>query len=413
MNIAFYHNLPSGGAKRAVFEMIRGLSKRGHRIWEYAPKTESAERNFMSLSDYCEKSIFFDSHQLQPVERWIPLITPYLNLAILIANFTRIDRMSRYAAKVIDAHEPDVVFVHDCMIAGPPHILPYLHSATVYYCHHGLRTYSQLTQTEKKNHKSVGHSSFGHVKSQYYTQAGRIGDFFRLQTEHRNIRAADYVWTNSCHSRERIYAMHGVDSKVVRLGVDTDRFRPLNLPRADYLLAVGGLQPFKGYRFLLGSLARIPRSQRPHLIIAANAEDSDYRGEIIEMAKHLNVSMEIRKIWNDDVLVDLYNRAIVLVYTPVMEALGLAALEAMACGTAVVAVREGGIRETVVEGRTGILSDRDENEFAAALVSAINNKDLIQEMGKAGSIEVQQHWQWDGAIEHIERALERVVAGSK
>ena len=56
---------------------------------------------------------------------------------------------------------------------------------------------------------------------------------------------------------------------------------------------------------------------------------------------------------------DLYNSAKAVVYAPMMEPFGLVAIEAMACGTPVVGVKEGGLRESIIDGHNGLLIDRD------------------------------------------------------
>ena len=65
----------------------------------------------------------------------------------------------------------------------------------------------------------------------------------------------------------------------------------------------------------------------------------------------------------DEELVILYNKAKLVVYTPYMEPFGLVPLEAMSCGTPVVGVNEGGVMETVLNGKTGILVERNVNNI--------------------------------------------------
>ncbi len=63
-------------------------------------------------------------------------------------------------------------------------------------------------------------------------------------------------------------------------------------------------------------------------------------------------------------LVLLYNKANLVVYTPYQEPFGLVPLESMSCGTPVVGVNDGGVMETVTNGKTGILTERDTKIFA-------------------------------------------------
>jgi len=70
-------------------------------------------------------------------------------------------------------------------------------------------------------------------------------------------------------------------------------------------------------------------------------------------------------------LIERYRRAALCLLTSRLEPLGLTAMEAAACGTPVVAVCEGGYRETVVDGTTGLLADRDPEALGAATVGGI------------------------------------------
>jgi starch synthase len=86
----------------------------------------------------------------------------------------------------------------------------------------------------------------------------------------------------------------------------------------------------------------------------------------------------------------------------VYEPLGIVNLEAMACETAVVASRVGGIPEVVVDGTTGLLVDYDEArpaEFEADLAAAVNrlagDPDLAARMGRAGRERAVADFGWD------------------
>src|SRR3990167_3028834 len=96
-------------------------------------------------------------------------------------------------------------------------------------------------------------------------------------------------------------------------------------------------------------------------------EDPSYAHRLEQMAKDLNVKLEIRRKPPEHELVQLYNEVTALVFLPNMEPFGLVALEAMACGAPVIGVREAGIRESVIDGTTGILVDRNSDDAGRAI----------------------------------------------
>lgn len=125
--------------------------------------------------------------------------------------------------------------------------------------------------------------------------------------------------------------------------------------RERHLLSVGELSPRKGYDFLVDSLGYIPAAQRPKLRIACNSVLTQEREYIKNLANEKGVVLEILTNLNTEMLKIEYNQAALCVYAPVDEPFGLVPLEAMACGTPVVAVGEGGVVESIVHERTGLL----------------------------------------------------------
>ena len=104
----------------------------------------------------------------------------------------------------------------------------------------------------------------------------------------------------------------------------------------------------------------------------------------------------------------LYRRASAFVYGAHHEALGLAPLEAMACATPVVAVAEGGVTETVVDGETGILTPRVPAVFGAQLESLLCDRARRAAYGEAARRHVEREWSWPVRA----GALEQVLAGA-
>jgi glycosyltransferase involved in cell wall biosynthesis len=176
----------------------------------------------------------------------------------------------------------------------------------------------------------------------------------------------------------------------------------------DYVLCVGSIIYSKGYRFLISALACIDAGKRPKLFIAANSRDHEEEKVVRSMALRLGVELHIEEITDDERLVQVYNQAKVFVYAPMQEALGMAPLEAMACSTPVVAVAEGGVRETVLDGVTGLLVKRDVNAFVDRLETLLWNDKKRLHMGQAGVEYVRKNWTWSRAVDRLESEFELV-----
>ena len=81
----------------------------------------------------------------------------------------------------------------------------------------------------------------------------------------------------------------------------------------------------------------------------------------------------------------------------------------MACGTPVVAVKEGGVRETVIHKKTGLLIDRDEELFAEAVTKMLSKEYKRYNMGKKSVETIQNFWTLDHAGERLLEHLNRVI----
>lgn len=397
MKIAIYHNLPSGGGKRALHEMTRRLAQR-HTVDVYTLSTADHE--------FCDLRPLVRRHHVTPFAPLRLARRPFgrLNQGIRVLDLYRVRQIQREVAHRIDAAGYDVVFAHNCQFAQSPAVLEFLSTPAAYYCAEPPRLLYEPA-----------------IPRPYttFSRAQQIGNWFDplpglyraalKRFDRRALRAARLVITNSAYSREALYRIYGVFARVGYLGVDIERFTPLNLPRENFVLSVGMLNPPKGFDFIIRSLALIDAAQRPALTLVGNAADQRERAYLENLARDLQVALQIKTHISDDELVRLYNTARLVIYTPIMEPFGFVPLEAMACGTAVVGVREAGVRESVVEGETGRLVDRDPVQLAAAIGALLDRPAEADRLGCNGRQRVETQWTWDAAVEKIEEYLRQTT----
>lgn len=393
MRIAIYHNLPSGGGKRALFQMTKGLVER-HDVDVYA--LSSADHEFCDLRPYARRHVVFPFAPLRAARR------PFgrLNQAIRIADLRRLGALQRGIASRIDAGSYDVLFAHSCRYGQSPALLPFLRTPSAYYCAEPPRwLYDPPIERPYERRPALGRllDAVDPLPGWYRRTLRRL--------DARNTRAATVVLTNSRFSRERLREIYGVAALPGRLGVDADLFRPARIPKRGNVFSVGELKPHKGFDFVIRSLARIDAIRRPTLAIACNAADPREHAYLRELAASLGVRVQVRPRVGDDELVRLYNEAAVTVYAPMMEPFGLVPLESMACGTPVIGVDEAGVRETVRHGESGLLVERDPASFARAIASLVADPGLRAEYGRRGRAHVEAEWSWDRSVRELEEHL--------
>jgi glycosyltransferase involved in cell wall biosynthesis len=235
-----------------------------------------------------------------------------------------------------------------------------------------------------------------------------------MREELDSVSAFDLILVNSAFSRETMLRSYGLESRVCYLGIDPNFFRPGPNGRKPYVVGLGGFQPHKGIATAIAALGSIPAEERPPLVWIGNVLDASYRSEMIELAELLGVVLETHQLVSDAELVRLVGEASLMIYTSHLEPFGLAPLEANACGTPVVAVAEGGVRETVQHELNGLLvPDRDPKALGAAVLKLLRNPAMARSMGERGRKLVSEAWTWEAAVSRLEDCLIEVDGARK
>lgn len=134
----------------------------------------------------------------------------------------------------------------------------------------------------------------------------------------------------------------------------------------------------------------------PRLLIAG---DGPARTELEQQAEGLGLAGCVRFLGQRQDRAELFAAADVLVLPSRREGLGVAALEAMAAGVAVLATRVGGLAEAVVDGRTGILVEAENvRGLAAAIGSLEADRRLVKRLGLGGPGRIREAYHTDGMV---------------
>ncbi len=402
MRIALYHNLPSGGAKRALLEITRRLAER-HEILVFT--LSSADHAFSDIRP------FVAEHRVYEFAPRPLYGSPFgrLNQAVRLDDLQRVGRLTAQIANDLERVGADVLFVHPCQFEKSPSLTTYARQMpSVYYCQEPLR---RLYEAEPKRPYDDSASARRTFLNKIDPLLYRYNAYLK-KLDRRNAQNADVVLVNSGFMQTAVNHIYQVQSQVSYLGVDVAWFRPLSLPKQPMLLSVGSLTPLKGFDFLIQALAAMPPAERLPLTIASNFQNPPEKAYLEQLADSLGVTLHLVGNVTDERLVELYNEATLTLYAPVREPFGLVALESMACGTPVVAVREGGTQETVRHEETGLLVERDAAQFAAAVRRLLGDAALRAAYGRCGRDHAVQNWNWDKAAATVEGYLETAVAAS-
>jgi glycosyltransferase involved in cell wall biosynthesis len=244
--------------------------------------------------------------------------------------------------------------------------------------------------------------------------------FTAMQT--RVARRLQRVITVSENSLKDIARDHQVDPArmaIVPVGVDVDLFRPLTdvEPVPGRLVTTASADvTMKGLRYLLEAVAKL-RTERPelHLVVigkrkAGGASDATIRSLGLEAAVEFVTGVPEHRI------IELYSEAQVAVVPSLYEGFSLPAIEAMACGTPVVATTGGAIPEVVGrDGDTALLVPPGDSEaLATRVATALDTPDLRATVGARGRQRVIDQWSWRHTAEKtVEQYRIRLAESSR
>ncbi|MEJ7707156.1 MAG: glycosyltransferase [Nocardioidaceae bacterium] len=166
------------------------------------------------------------------------------------------------------------------------------------------------------------------------------------------------------------------------------------------VMFVGRIQPLKAPDVVLKAAAELLR-RRPHLrdrlvvpiVGGPSGSGLDAPHSLVELAAELGIDDVVRFVppVEQSRLVDYYQAASVVVVPSYNESFGLVAIEAQACGTAVVAAKVGGLATAVVDGQTGILvQGHDPTDYARVISRLLADEKELELLGTAGAVHAAQ-----------------------
>lgn len=406
MKIAVWHNLPSGGGKRSLYYHVKGLLENGHKVESWCPPT--ADRSYMaSLGEIVTEHVVpFD---------WKPAVSA--NPMALWSNFSKkikaMEAHSRECAREMKSGGFDLLFANTCALFGAPSIGRYVDLPKVLFLQEpNRRLYEALPKLPwvapdpPSSFTELVASAPGFLKDLGKVQLLRA----QMREETNSAAAYDRILVNSLFSRESVLRAYGLDSKVCYLGVDTDFFRPLGVTREKFVVGLGSVCPAKGVQRAITAVASIPKEKRPEIMWLGNFSEEKYQKNIESLARDLDVKITFIMCPSQEKILDVLNRASLLIYTSFLEPLGLAPLEANACGTPVVAIAEGGTRETVKDGVNGLLvRDDDPVKLGRAVSRVLEDRELLGQMNKRCREHVLDGWTWKTSVECLEKNFSDVL----
>ncbi len=278
--------------------------------------------------------------------------------------------------------------------------------------------------------------TLGKMKNKIAATEAERASALRIAAETRLMREVDHIVAGSPMDERHMVEEYGAPANritVIPPGVDVTHFYPRSRPKARatigadpdtfLILFVGRIEPLKGVETLLRAVKvmseRCCRLEDMQVLIIGGDASVPPEQMDEEMARLMRLCAELgldhlvtflgKK--GQDVLPDYYSAADVVVMPSHYESFGMVALEAMACGTPVVASRVGGLMFTVIDGVTGLhVRSGDPEELAGKLRLLMENPRLRRRLGEQ-AWHVAQQYAWPRIADRVEHLFAGLIRG--
>jgi len=277
--------------------------------------------------------------------------------------------------------------------------------------------------------------TLGEMKNRVARASDEKEGDYRLEGERSVIAGADRIIAATIAERAQLEWLYKADAHkiaVIPPGVDISRFYPIPAdeakqcigvpPEKCLLLYVGRIEPLKGVDTLMRAMANLRKRDacptRPVcLSIIGGEPDASARMMNAEMAR---LQALCTQMGMDDVVVFLgkrgqdtlpyyYSAAETVVVPSHYESFGMVALEAMACGTPVVASQVGGLAFLIQDGATGYhVPDGDPEALAARLAQLLGDAQLRRTMGRQAA-EYARNFAWEKIAVQVVKVYEALL----
>lgn len=406
MKIAVWHNLHSGGGSRALQYHIQGLVEKGHHVEIWADEPDAGGFMHLPTSVKLHKvPLKYDEHQSSLKERFS---------SVFFEKDFNMKAMEKHCQKCADEINKggfDVLFANSCFYYGVPFISRYVNIPKVLYLGEPNRyLYEAMPEQIWEAPQETLNKWSSKFWIYFFSNTWRTNKYrVYVREERKNFNAFDKVLVNSYFSMESCKRAYGLLSEVCYLGVDNSLFKPVNTSNSKhYVVGLGGFYRHKNPELAIRSVGEV-KQNRPKLLWIGNMVDEKYWIEMVELARSLDVTLELKKMVTDEQLVQLLSGAICMIYSSNLEPFGFAPLEANACGTPVIAVAEGGVRETIIHGKNGFLANQKPKEIAQFISQLTDNQEIRKKISSFAIDNVKENWSLSSCSERINKAIESMI----
>jgi glycosyltransferase involved in cell wall biosynthesis len=370
--ILYVHGIGSiGGAER---DLIALLSRLDRSIWHpviACPGTGSLRGVALA----------------QDVPTYPVNLPPWRKVASLVSRYAAVHRLRKLLAGV----QPALVHVNDLWwvphtvraVAGLSHRIPIIAHVR------------QETQPRKVSQYALDRVDYVVAVSHQVERGVLSGGVSpnRVRTHYSGVDCSAMVSSEGSHD---IRVQHRVPREALLLGT------------------IANLLPLKGYEVMLDALPAILAAMPAVHYVIIGAGGAEYCARLKAITVERGIAERVHFAGFQESVASYLSALDLYVHPSLKEAFGLAVVEAMAMGKAVVATTTGGLPEVVAQGETGLLvPPGDVESLASTVVSLLQDRVRREQMGRNGRTRAHERFSLDVSVMHMEQLYGEVLAAQK
>jgi alpha-1,3/alpha-1,6-mannosyltransferase len=390
LNVVFLHpDLGIGGAERLVVDAAVAMKESGHSV-QFITNHHNSSHCFEETKD--------GTLPVMVVGDWLPRTV--LGKCYALCSYVRMIYAAVYLT-FFSSFNPDVVFVDQISVCIP--ILNYMTCKIIFYCHYPDQLLAAHDNTLKRYYRLP--LDWLEEKTTACADSILVNSYFTLS-----------VFKNTFRSIEKL-------PEVVYPSINTaifDNTKSVNLDNiievesGKFILSINRFERKKNLELAIHSLSLLTE-KNIKLVLAGgydpfNLENIEYFQELVKLVQDMNLSNRIifLKSPSDTVKISLLRQCSCLVYTPSNEHFGIVPLEAMYCSKPVVAVNNGGPKETIENDYNGFLQNAKPKNFANAIKLIVENEEKAELFGKRGKKRFDDIFSFGAFKNKINSVLENI-----
>ncbi len=236
--------------------------------------------------------------------------------------------------------------------------------------------------------------------------------FAYKRIENGIVARLEGIAANSANTQSRIHRYLNAESEVINPCIDPKGFKDAGDDR--FFLYPSRIAEEKRQDYAIRAFKRFAEKRKGYKLVIAGSLSSRHE----EFRRYYNkiksgAGRDVKFITNpeDHELKELYSKCTAVLYPPINEDFGIVPLEAMASRKPVIAVNEGGPKETIRDGETGFLVE-SEQDMAEHMLYIVRHGQEAEAMGRTARRTIEKEYTWDRFFNKFDR-LAREVAKSE